>query len=181
MTKAFLDACILYPPLVRSLILSFARAGAFRPVWSTRVLEEWRRAVASKQGDAEAQHAEDAAQRMNAAFPDAMVDFDESLLADIQLPDPDDRHVLAACVEGGADTLVTFNLKDFPARATSRFDVDVRHPDSFLWEHFSGSPDRHASIVMSVLREFDVAPDRARAALKRARLPRLGKAVSSGL
>ena len=180
MTKVMLDACVLYPPLVRSLILSFAQAGAFEPVRTARILEEWRRAVAAKQGPAELRAAEDAILKMAGAFPEAEVAYSPDLAETLELPDRDDRHVLAASIESGAETLVTFNLKDFPTRTLSRYNLQARHPDSLLWEHFSHAPDRYGAVVASVLNAFDVPPDRTRAALKRARLPRLGKAVEAG-
>ena len=40
--------------------------------------------------------------------------------------------MLAAAVRGGAEVLVTFNLKDFPDACVEPFDLEVVHPDDFL-------------------------------------------------
>lgn len=176
--RVFLDANVLFPPMVRSLVLSIAGTGAFRPFWSARVLEEWRRAVARQQGDAAATEAEAAAARMAQAFPDGQAPANPDLEAQIELPDRADAHVLASAVGAGADTLVTFNLRDFPARKLAGYGISARHPDSFLWEILSADPVGTAPQIIGVLDAFDVAPDRRRTALKRARLSRLGKALA---
>lgn len=174
--RVFLDACVLFPPLVRALLLGAAEAGLYRPLWSARVLAEWRIAVASKQGlDAE-DRALAAMASMAARFPEAQVEPgpDDA----IRLPDPADAHVLAAAVAGGAGVLVTFNLRDFPRRTLAGLGVETRHPDGFLWELWSLYPERMGPVVDAALKAAGVTPDRARAALKKAKLPRLGKAAA---
>ncbi|MFK7943001.1 MAG: RSP_2648 family PIN domain-containing protein [Paracoccaceae bacterium] len=172
----FLDACVLFPSFTRSLLLSMAVEGIYKPLWSARVLEEWRRAIGRKHGDAAASQAEIAAKRMERAFPNAEVPACPDLEAQIRLPDPADAHVLAAAVEAGADVLLTFNLRDFPARTLAAHGVEARHPDAFLWAAFDAEDARMRALVCGVLTEFDIPPDRARAAFKRARLSRFGKA-----
>jgi hypothetical protein len=51
---------------------------------------------------------------MDAALPGAMVEHFEHRIPGLTLPDADDRHVLAAAIEAGADVIVTFNTRDFP-------------------------------------------------------------------
>ncbi len=81
---------------------------------------------------------------------------------------------------GRADLLLTFNLRDFPRRALAGADpghaLEARHPDGFLWELLSLAPGPMAGVVAAALAQAGIAPGRARAALKRAHLPRLGKA-----
>jgi hypothetical protein len=179
MTRAFLDACVLYPPLVRALLVGAAEAGLFVPLWSARVLDEWRIAVASKLGmDAETQ-AITAQAAMTARFPQARVEPGPAAEASLRLPDPADAHVLAAAVSGRAGVLVTFNLRDFPRRALASHGIEARHPDGFLWELWSLSPDRMGQVVVRALAGAGIEPGRTRAALKRAKLPRLGKAVAA--
>ena len=69
---------------------------------------------------------------MNAHVRDCLVTGYESLIPALTLPDPDDRHVLAAAIRAGADLIVTFNLKDFPAGALAPYGIKARHPDEFL-------------------------------------------------
>ena len=79
---------------------------------------------------------------MDTAFPDANVENYRSLIKSIELPDPNDRHVVAAAVRSKADVIVTYNLKDFPAIALGEFDIEVQHPDTFLFNVFDLNPDK---------------------------------------
>lgn len=177
MRRVFLDACVLYPSLVRGLLTGAAKAGIFTPLWSARVFAEWRISIARKQG-LEAEDAAVAAQTaLTAHFPEAEVEADRALEADIRLPDPADAHVLAAAIAGGAELLVTFNLRDFPRRVLAGHGIEARHPDGLLWEFWSREPERMEPMVRAELDRAEVEPDRVRAVLKRAKLPRFGKAV----
>lgn len=69
---------------------------------------------------------------MNAHARDALITDFEDLIPSLTLPDPDDRHVLAAAIRGRVDVIVTYNLKDFPAKAMVPYGIDVQHPDEFL-------------------------------------------------
>ncbi|MFK5736599.1 PIN domain-containing protein [Pseudomonas urmiensis] len=71
---------------------------------------------------------------MEAAIPDALVKGHEQLLDSIELPDPDDAHVLAAAIRSSAEIIVTFNLKDFPSSTLDAFDVQAQHPDEFIMD-----------------------------------------------
>jgi hypothetical protein len=64
----------------------------------------------------------------------------EDLIASLSLPDPDDRHVLAAAIRASADVIVTYNLKDFPAATLAGFDIEAQHPDDFLVRLIDQSP-----------------------------------------
>ena len=174
--RVFLDACVLFPPLVRSLVLGSADQGLFVPLWSARVLEEWRRAVAAKQGG-EAEHLVHLAQaEMRTRHPASLCAADPDLEAGVDLPDPADAHVLAAALAGGAEVLLTFNLKDFPRRTLAGHGIEARHPDGYLWELLSGHERVMFEAVEKCLRDAEIDLLRGRAALKRARLSRFGKA-----
>ncbi len=111
---AFLDACVLGSGLRRNILLSLAEAGLFRPRWSSRVLDETEKAIAVITGGS----ADTGRQRraMEAAFPEALVSGFEHLEEGLQLPDMNDRHVVAAAIATAAAVIVTDNLKDFPER-----------------------------------------------------------------
>ena len=176
----FLDACVLYPPLVRRLLLGTAGQGLYAPLWSARVLDEWRIAVASKQGVLAGDQAVAAQAEMAAQFPAARVESEADAEAAIRLPDSADAHVLAAAVAGAAEILLSFNLRDFPRRVLAARGMEARHPDGFLWELLSLAPERAGAAIGAALAEAGIAPGRARTALKRAHLPRLGKAWEAG-
>lgn len=175
--RVFLDACVLYPPLVRRLLLGAAAAGFFTPAWSARVLAEWRIAIAAKQGLTAEDAAIEAQAAMRARFPKAEIGAEAFSEADFLLPDPADAHVLAAAVASGAGVLVTFNLRDFPRRALAVHGIELRHPDGFLWELWSHDPARMAPVIEAALATGGAGADQARTLLKRAKLPRFGKAV----
>ncbi len=173
----FLDACVLYPNLVREVILRMAGTGLFHPAWAPRVLAEWRIAAARNGGLSTESTVDAAAARMAATFPGAGVTPDPAVERALGLPDPADTHVLAGAIAAGAGVLLTFNLRDFPARRLAAHGIAPRHPDGFLWEVFSKEPQ----IAGQAIRETAAGagrtdPDAIRRALKRAGLSRLAKA-----
>lgn len=173
--RAFLDACVLFPPLLRTLLTDAAAEGLFLPLWSPRVLTEWRIA-ASARGAAAETAAAGAAVALRARFPEAEVAPDPALEDALDLPDPADRHVAAAAIAGGASLLVTFNLRDFPVRRLAPHGVEPRHPDGFLWALLGDDPDRMGRVLARTLG----AEPSPRSVLKKAGLPRLGKAWRAG-
>jgi len=77
---------------------------------------------------------------MDAHVRDCLVTDYEDLIEPLELPDPDDRHVLAAAIRCGASVIVTSNLKDFPAEALSKYGIEAQHPDEFISRLFDLSP-----------------------------------------
>lgn len=180
--RVFLDACVLYPPLVRGILLRLAEAGVFHPLWSPRVLGEWRIASARNGGIEAEDRAAEIAALMQARFPDASTEPDPEVEQALALPDPADAHVLAAAIAGRAEFLLTFNIRDFPARRLAGHGIAVRHPDGFLWEHFSHAPELIEGAIRGAADDAGLdGVDAIRRALKRAHLPRLAKAWRSRL
>ena len=135
---ALLDANVLYPAPLRDLMLTFAAEGLYRVKWTDRIQEEWARNLLRKRPDLQASNLQYTIEQMSRAFPDAnIVDFQE-LESSLTLPDPDDRHVLAAAIKGGVDVIATFNLKDFPAKYLEQFDVVPQLPDEFIGSIIDG-------------------------------------------
>ncbi|MDP2189167.1 MAG: PIN domain-containing protein [Sphingobacteriaceae bacterium] len=129
---AVLDACVLYPAPVRDLLLSLADVGLYKPKWTAEIQEEWSRNLLLNRADLKKEQLEATKHAMNMAFPDANVERYEGLISGITLPDPHDRHVVAAAIRSKADVIVTFNLKDFPKAIEAEFDIEILHPDVFL-------------------------------------------------
>lgn len=178
--RAVLDACVLFPPVLRDLLLGMAEAGLFEPKWSERILEEWARATVKLGPGAEAQ-ARGTATVMRAVFPRAMQAAAPGVEARLVLPDPNDTHVLAVAVASSADAIVTFNAVDFPRHVLASEGVARRDPDGFLWELWSGDPVRAGTVIDRVHKRAEEMAGGAvslKALLKRASLPRLAKAVS---
>lgn len=177
--KVLLDACVLFPSLVRGILIGIAERGLFAPVWSERIFGEWRIAVARQHGlDAEAEVVMAQAD-LTQRFPDASVEAWPEFEIQIHLPDPADAHVLGAAIAGGADILLTFNLKDFPRRIVEPLGIEVQHPDGYLWSLLGEVPNMVNVAATHALDTAGIAPERRRAALKRAKLPRFAKALEA--
>jgi len=133
---AFLDASVLYPAPLRDLLMELAVADLYRAKWSNAVHEEWIGAVLRNRSDLTRARLERTRDLMDAHVRDAIVTDFEELIDVLDLPDPDDRHVLAAAIKGRADLIVTVNLKDFPAETLDRWGIEAQHPDAFLTHQF---------------------------------------------
>lgn len=151
--SALLDACALVPIALADTFLRLAEAGLYRPLWSSTILGEMVAAVEEIHPDLADGRARRRAEVMRSAFEDACVTGWEPLLAGIDLPDMDDRHVVAAAQRGRADIIVTFNLKDFPPAILDDLDIEIQHPDEFLLNQLDLDPDR----TMRVLQEQSLA------------------------
>jgi len=177
--RVLLDACVLYPTVLREILLGVAAAGLFTPLWSARILEEWARAARKIGPTGEAQARAEIA-LLRAAWPAAEVVPQPGLEARLWLPDPADIHVLAAAIAGSADLILTFNAQDFPRKILAEEGVRRDEPDAFLRGLWADHPDPVEAAVAFVHAEAQrLSGDSIdqRALLKRARLPRLGKAL----
>lgn len=139
--SAFLDACVLVPIALADTLLRLAEAGLFRPLWSDQVLDEVVEAIEMIHPELASGQARLRADAMQTAFEDARVADWEELVAGISLPDPDDRHVVAAALQGRADTIVTANTRDFPSEVLKPLGLEVQHPDGFLLNQLDLEPD----------------------------------------
>lgn len=177
--KVFLDACVLYPTVLREILLGCAGAGLYRPLWSPRVLEEWARA-ARKIPDGEA-FARGEIATLRARFPLAEVRPGDATQARLWLPDANDVHVLAAASDAGADRLVTLNIRDFPRADVTAEGIALQSPDAFLMDLWLADDAAVARVVEDVRATAERLSGTAqplRPLMKRARLPRLGKALA---
>lgn len=129
---AVYDANILYPAPLRDLFIRLAQAGVVRAKWTETIHDEWIRNVLKDNPRLSAERLARTRNLMNAAVRDCLVSGYQDFIASLSLPDLDDRHVLAAAIRAGANVIVTFNLKDFPAETLARFDIETQHPDDFL-------------------------------------------------
>lgn len=181
--KALLDTCVIYPTVMREMLLGVAATGAFEPLWSDRILEEWTRA-ARKLGPEGVAQAEGEAAMLKVRWPGARVQWPDSLEARLYLPDPADTHVLAAAIAGSADVIVTVNAGDFPRNILAEEGLSRADPDAFLlgfWQGDAPAVETVARQVLEEARRLSGEDWTARALLKKARLPRLAKAVAQRL
>lgn len=134
---AFYDANVLYPAPLRDFLMHLALTGVYRARWSAQVHDEWKRNLLINRPELTAEQLDRTSSLMDRAVPDALVVDYEPLIEGLNLPDADDRHVLAAAIKCNASVIVTFNLKDFPKDVLDTFDIEPVHPDDFiadLWD-----------------------------------------------
>jgi hypothetical protein len=129
---ALYDANILYPAPMRDLFIRIAQAGLVRARWTDAIHDEWMRNVLKDKPHLSAERLARTRGLMNEAVRDCLVTGYVDLIASLTLPDPDDRHVLAAAIHSGAEVIVTCNLTDFPPEVLARFNIEAQHPDDFL-------------------------------------------------
>lgn len=176
--RAVLDANVLFPTILREILTDLAAAGLYHPLWSARILSEWRHAAARLGPDQDAVAGAEIA-LLQARFPGALVAGDGDLTIDLDFPDPADRHVVEAALAADAPWIVTANLRDFPRHLMQRLGLRATHPDAFLMDLHGHRPDAVATAVLAARDkaarmggEMSVAE-----MLKRSRLPRLARAM----
>ncbi|WP_293575830.1 RSP_2648 family PIN domain-containing protein [Phaeobacter sp.] len=182
--KLLLDACVLYPTVMREMLLGAARAGHFTPLWSARILEEWARA-ARKIGPTGEPQARAEIALIQAAWPKAEIAAVPGVEARLWLPDAADVHVLATAVSGHADAIVTVNNKDFPRHTLAEEGLQRLGPDQLLYDLWLKDPRGLSAVGEQVLAQAQHLSGSGgpewtmRSLLKKARLPRIAKALSA--
>ncbi|WP_146345197.1 RSP_2648 family PIN domain-containing protein [Falsiphaeobacter marinintestinus] len=178
--RLVLDTCVLFPTVMREVLLGAARLGHFTPLWSERILEEWARASLKLGPTGEAQARAEIA-LLRAAWPDAERPAAPGIEARLWLPDTGDLHVLAVAVAASADAILTVNRQDFPKNILAEEGLDRLEPDGFLFSLWQKDPQGLGLVGQSVLAEANRLSGQTwemRGLMKKARLPRLGKALA---
>ncbi|HLK60606.1 MAG TPA: PIN domain-containing protein [Chthonomonadaceae bacterium] len=129
---AVLDACVIYPPALRDVLMWLAVVVAYEPRWTEEIHAEWMRNVLEDRPDVTPEQLERTRRLMDQVSPKCLVSGYETRIPSLQLPDVNDRHVLAAAIEAGATVIVTFNLSDFPRAALEPYGIRALAPDPFL-------------------------------------------------
>ena len=177
--RILIDACVLYPTVMREMVMGAARAGVFEPLWSARLLGEWARAAIKLGPEGEAQARAEIA-LLRAAWPKAEVPPSPGVAARLYLPDENDVHVLAAAITGHADIIMTLNAKDVPRGTLAEEGLARVDPDSYLHGVWLARPQVMEAVAANVLEEarrLSGHPWEMRPLLKKAQLPRLAKAL----
>lgn len=142
------DACVLDPAPLRDLLMRLALVDLFHARWSNEIHDEWMRSVAANRPDISPRSLARRRKLMDEHSPDSLVTGYESLVPRLNLPDLDDRHVLAAAIHGGVNLILTFNLADFPASALRPHSIEAAHPDDFV----AGLLDEASDVVHEAVR-----------------------------
>lgn len=138
---AVLDANVLYPASLRHLLIWLAVVETFDARWTATIQDEWTRNLLHNEPRLDPARLARTRQLMDAHIPDGLVTDYEARIAGLTLPDPDDRHVLAAALHCGASIIVTSNLKDFPTAVLAPLGIEALHPDRFVRRLFDENPD----------------------------------------
>lgn len=126
------DANVLYPSTVRDLLIRIAQSGLVQAKWTDRILDEVFGSLAANRPDLDSLALKRTRALMVTAVRDCLVTGYEPLIPVLDLPDPDDRHVLAAAIRARAQVIVTNNRKDFPAATLGQWDIDPKDSDEFV-------------------------------------------------
>jgi len=144
---AIIDACVLYSAPVRDFVVRLTQNGLLQARWSDEIHEEWMRNLLNNNPRVSRERLERTRSLMDAAIRDCLVTGHLQLVDSLTLPDPDDRHVLAAAIQAEAGLIVTFNLSDFPLQALAPHGVEARHPDELFCELLDSSVDEFCAAV----------------------------------
>jgi predicted nucleic acid-binding protein len=181
--RVVLDTCVLVPIVKADLLLTLARRGAFHPLWSDAIMEELSRAIVKVNPDVTEERAAARILDMNNAFEDALVDGWEPLEGCIAgLPDPDDRHVVAAAVRGNAAAIVTDNIKHFPDDALEPWGLHAVSSDEFLLDALDLSKSGMLSCLIEMVEKRKHPPvtvENILASLERASAGKFAREVLS--
>ena len=150
---ALLDANVLYSAGLRDFLLRLADRNVFVPLWSAEIHAEWIRGVLEDRPDLTPDKLERTRIVMDQYFPDAIVTDYENAAIGVDLPDPDDLHVLAAAIHADADIIVTMNLRDFPNDVLAPYALVAQHPDALVRDLF----ESHRDAVLAATREHRAA------------------------
>jgi predicted nucleic acid-binding protein len=123
---AVFDACILYPFHLRNILIQLAVDRLIEARWTDEIHDEWIRNLATRAPAIPIERLQDTRRLMNAALPSAAVEGYKDHVPEVILPDPDDRHVVAAGIAGGASIILTWNLRHFPVRELKKFGLRRR-------------------------------------------------------
>ena len=148
--RALLDANVLYPAPLRDILLQLAVMDVFQAKWTAEIHREWIEALLRNDPQRDRAALERTRDLMDRATRDSLVTGYERLISALTLPDPDDRHVLAAAIVGRCDVIVTQNLKDFPDAVLADFQIEAQHPDEFLRHQLRLWPGRFCGAVNKV-------------------------------
>lgn len=176
------DACVLYPALLRDLLMHLCLKGLIQLRWSDAIHDEWTRSLVANRPDLDPARIERTRTLMERALPAARVYGHERLVDTLVLPDPDDRHVLAAAIHCGSEVIVSFNLPDFPGVALSPYRVEAIHPDDLLSELVASDAVKFADAVRELraaLLNPAYTPEDVIDALRRTGLPKSASVLSA--
>ncbi len=150
------DANVLYPSVLRDVLIRTAQYGVVQARWTERILDEVFNNLKANRPDLKDAALQRTRALMNESIRDVRVENFDALEAQVSLPDEKDRHVVAAAIRAEATTIVTANTRDFPASALAPWGIDAEHPDTFLMKQL----DTHVNTMRIIVEEISRATSR---------------------
>lgn len=141
------DACVLHPAGLRDFLIRMAMTGLFRARWTDEILDEMERSILRRRPDLTTTKMERTRELMCGAVTDCLTTGYEGLVTGLELPDPGDRHVLAAAIRAGSAVIVTENIKDFPAKVLDPYNIEAQTPDTFVLHLIDLAPGTVSAVI----------------------------------
>jgi len=139
---AVLDANVLFPIVLRDYLIWLSIYDLYTPKWSGKLLEEFVSIFQKRKMNLSTKQIHRQVQLLNKACPNALVEKYEKLVSSVNLPDENDRHVVAAAIKCNANVIVTYNHKDFPEKYLDSVGLSAVNPDSFIADMIDLSPEK---------------------------------------
>lgn len=175
------DSCVLYPFHLRNLLIQCAVDRLVEARWTDEIHQEWMRSVAADRPGLTVERLRATRDLMKSVLPEADVTGYAQHVPRIELPDPDDRHVVAAALAGGASLIVTWNLRHFPAKELARYGLGRQTPDDLLMRLHAQAPEALAAAAANARRNLTKPPLSVKDfsdALRRQRLRRYAAVIA---
>ena len=176
-----IDTCVLFPTVMRTILLEAVKSKHDNAFWSEKILNEWS-SSAKKIGELGQLQADAEISILRANWPNSIIGFSFELEESLYLPDLNDRHVLAAAIAGKCDAIITLNKKDFPRQILNRYGLIRLDPDYVILEYLEDDAPLIIKIAQGLLSEANRKFNgqwTIRQLFKKARLPRTAKALSN--
>jgi hypothetical protein len=141
------DACILYSAPLRDLLMRLSIVDLYQAKWTETIHEEWISNLLKNRSDLTRARLDQTKEKMNKHVHNCLVYGYQSLIGGIELPDKNDRHVLAAAIKAKASIILIYNITDFPYTVTQQYNVKAQHPDDFLWYWLTVAPVKVLCVI----------------------------------
>jgi hypothetical protein len=152
------DACILYPFHLRNILVQAAVDRLVEARWTDAIHDEWIRSLVTDAPAIPEERLQRTRRLMNEVLPWAIVGAYEDHIPFVNLPDPNDRHVVAAAIAAGASVVLTWNIRHFPAKELKKFGLRKETPDAFLSYVYDEAPDLMIGSLANARRNLTQRP-----------------------
>jgi len=156
--RAVLDANVLYGNFPRDLLISLFAEGLYEAKWTGEITDEWVRHLLENLPDVTPEKNRRTVFLMHQIRPSPLVENYRQFIDRVDLPDHDDRHVVAAAIASGARKILTWNLRDFPERILKAFGIVAESPDKFMASLIIEHPSEVVTVFRRVRERFKKPP-----------------------